>query len=508
MITHLIHPKITALLRNSRGIAVVFLVATLVGCGNVSISEIDSAPGLLTAAEATATATDLTISYVTPTPTSPAIALNNRVSGMVAGADLEENTESEAQADADGSSPEREVAAESEAQTTYVVEEGDTLKVIAINHAISVEVLQKANSLESEEISPGQSLIIPSAAQIVQYEIESGAAIPTAQNEQGNIVHYIQPGETISSIAEAYGIDRTDLLFANGYRPDVQLVAGASIIIPQGDYTPLPTATAVIVMGTPTVAAVAQTVPTIAPSTASTTRSYTVESGDYARAIAEDNNLTMEELQAANPGVDMDALTVGQTLQIPSPTGAVAAPTALPTATAVPPTVAPVSTATAEGGYEMTRPVAPVATPSAQAPLPTLPENGAVWTYSKNRKPFQFVWTPMSWLEADHYYVLQLWAENDQKKVLWSESVWLQVNSWRMPTLWLDRLTEDANIYWNVRVMELTSGDPTLTLPADNGIASTTNEVAVEANPTPNQMPRGRVISNKSETYVITVVLP
>ncbi|KAG8162712.1 hypothetical protein KVR01_007190 [Diaporthe batatas] len=46
--------------------------------------------------------------------------------------------------------------------------------------------------------------------------------------------------------------------------------------------------------------------------------SYTVKAGDTLFAIAQSHGITLEKLQAANPGVDPRALQVGQVLKLPS----------------------------------------------------------------------------------------------------------------------------------------------------------------------------------------------
>lgn len=66
-----------------------------------------------------------------------------------------------------------------------------------------------------------------------------------------------------------------------------------------------------------------QAQPTVAP--VPTPRSYSVKQGDTLLAIATEFDISLEALQAANPGVDPRTLQIGQTLTIPSP-GAVNTP--------------------------------------------------------------------------------------------------------------------------------------------------------------------------------------
>jgi LysM repeat protein len=50
-------------------------------------------------------------------------------------------------------------------------------------------------------------------------------------------------------------------------------------------------------------------------------RTYTVKSGDTLLAIASRFGVTLEELRAANPGLDSTRLTVGTAIRLPEPSG-------------------------------------------------------------------------------------------------------------------------------------------------------------------------------------------
>jgi LysM repeat protein len=90
----------------------------------------------------------------------------------------------------------------------------------------------------------------------------------------------------------------------------------------------------------------------------STSGRYTIKSGDTLSAIAASYGVTLEDLVAANPGIDPTGLRAGDTIKLPDTTGA--APTARPPS----PTAAP-STATAPTAAP------PTSAPATEAPLPT-----------------------------------------------------------------------------------------------------------------------------------------
>jgi peptidoglycan endopeptidase LytF len=76
---------------------------------------------------------------------------------------------------------------------------------------------------------------------------------------------------------------------------------------------------------------------------------YTIKSGDTLAAIADRLGVTLDDLRAANPGVDPARLTVGSTIKVPAGAGGAPPPTAAaPTATpaALPPTATPEATVT------------------------------------------------------------------------------------------------------------------------------------------------------------------
>ena len=83
----------------------------------------------------------------------------------------------------------------------YTVRPGNTLYAIAQFFGISVKAIAQANGLmPPDTISPGQELVIP----------VSGAAAPK--------YYVVRPGDTMTSIADRYGLELEDLLNLN--RPE------------------------------------------------------------------------------------------------------------------------------------------------------------------------------------------------------------------------------------------------------------------------------------------------
>lgn len=391
----------------------------------------------------------------------------------------------------------------------YTVVEGDTLSYIAKKHEVSVESLMAINGIgDADELKVGTALIIPSAEDIIAAVAEQGTPIPTPQTDDGDWVHYVQAGQTLSEIAAQYDIDRLDLLHANGLRPDSQLIAGQTLIIPTGSYVAVPTATPAAATPVPTivVALGASATPTLGPPATATPQptpiSYVVAAGDVAGLIAKEHEITLDELAAANPSVALDQLSIGQTLNIPVAAAsagrgpAAVVPTATPTpanlvfathvvgegesleeiagAYRLPPSEIALFNFTQDGevepGQRLRIPLgtptptplptlAPTATatpaPAYLAPRPLLPANGSRYTlWASTTRPLLLLWTSSGILADDEYYVVRLRAVDDQGRLLWSTSQWSETPSWRVTPETLAQIRGEATLRWDVMVMQ------------------------------------------------------
>jgi LysM repeat protein len=158
--------------------------------------------------------------------------------------------------------------------------------------------------------------------------IGSGAAQPG-----GGSAYTVKDGDTLAGIATRFGVSLEDLRAANPNIDGASLSIGQAIRLPAatdapaGASTPAPTkeaATAVPAEPTsteapaPTAAAPTPVPPPVATETPSSLgQTYTVQEGDIPMTIAAKFGITVEELLAANPGVDPTGLHIGQVLVIP-----------------------------------------------------------------------------------------------------------------------------------------------------------------------------------------------
>ena len=125
----------------------------------------------------------------------------------------------------------------------------------------------------------------------------------------------VQEGDSLSAIADRFGVSTAAIAAANGINDPRSIVAGQLLTIPGA--TSQPTAEVLGATATPRL--------TPTPRRQSRSNVYVVKDGDYPGSIAEQFGITAEALMAANGIVDPTDLYVGQELTIPTP-----APTAIP----------------------------------------------------------------------------------------------------------------------------------------------------------------------------------
>jgi LysM repeat protein len=194
--------------------------------------------------------------------------------------------------------------------TIHVVQRGENLFRIALNYGMTTQELADLNGiLDVNNIQVGQRLLVPSAT--------STSSIPQT--------HTVQPGETLSTIAQLYNVDVAMLLELNNLPNANQIYPGqvltiAGVIEPNAtpsiaaETTPEATTEAEIAL-----------IPTPAPSVVIadnglrtlSSNLHTVRSGETLYRIALQYGLTTSELASANSISDPTLIFVGQQLIIP-----------------------------------------------------------------------------------------------------------------------------------------------------------------------------------------------
>ena len=166
------------------------------------------------------------------------------------------------------------------ANTTYTIQQGDTLYDIAKKHNTSVSKIKQANNIQSNNLKIGSSILIPS--NIVTYKIKSG--------------------DTLGSIAQKYGLSSSmEIIEFNGLKSSFVKV-GQTIRIPSTPTVAKPTAG-------PTKDIVVKKEKKILKS------SHTVKKGDSLYSIAIKNGTTVDSIKELN-NLENNNLQIGQELRL------------------------------------------------------------------------------------------------------------------------------------------------------------------------------------------------
>ena len=126
----------------------------------------------------------------------------------------------------------------------HEVQEGQTLSDIAVSYDITIEQILALNpEVDPELIQVGEVLLIPADAATPgpANAAESGDSTPTPEDF---VVHVVESGETLISIAEQYGISVSLLRTANDLAADEESIQPEqSLVIPLSTLTPTLTPT-------------------------------------------------------------------------------------------------------------------------------------------------------------------------------------------------------------------------------------------------------------------------
>ncbi|AXY24697.1 hypothetical protein CL176_00885 [Suicoccus acidiformans] len=185
----------------------------------------------------------------------------------------------------------------------HTVQAGETLSTIAQAYGLSVDQLAAYNNIASSWIYVGEQLAIPSGYAYTSPSYDYSGSYYTGPVSNWSNYHSVSSGETLSTIAQAYGTTVDALMATNGLS-STWLNVGDALLVPNGpvnvpSYEPSYTAEAQISGGTV----------------------HTVQPGDTLYDLAVAYGSTVADIMSWN-GLSSDYLTVGTDL-IVSPNGPV-----------------------------------------------------------------------------------------------------------------------------------------------------------------------------------------
>ena len=115
--------------------------------------------------------------------------------------------------------------------TDYVIVKGDMFSTIAKKFHVSVKALQEANpSVEPTKLKIGQSIHIP-AASTAAAPSSAGAASTTADTTGSGQTYSVKSGDSLTKIANEFGVSIKALRSANNLKTD-KIVVGQKLTIP------------------------------------------------------------------------------------------------------------------------------------------------------------------------------------------------------------------------------------------------------------------------------------
>lgn len=112
--------------------------------------------------------------------------------------------------------------------SSYTVRSGDSLSLIATKTGVSTQSLRQANSLSGDTIQVGQTLALPSNADIqVAQKLES----QVAAKQSRKLTYKVQSGDSLSKIAQKHQVNVASLASWNDIAHDDNLQVGQELVI-------------------------------------------------------------------------------------------------------------------------------------------------------------------------------------------------------------------------------------------------------------------------------------
>jgi LysM repeat protein len=127
-----------------------------------------------------------------------------------------------------------------EGPLTYIVEPGDTLSSIADQFGVDILLLISVNNItDPSAINAGEELIIPQEGAV----LPTATALPETLVPGSRIEYFVQPGDSLESIAAEYNSTAERIAELNNMKVTDVLFVGRVLIVPVNIVTRTPTST-------------------------------------------------------------------------------------------------------------------------------------------------------------------------------------------------------------------------------------------------------------------------
>jgi LysM repeat protein len=116
----------------------------------------------------------------------------------------------------------------------YIVQPGDNLFRIAVSNDVTLDELRAANpDIVGDLIQPNDEIILPDCDETAAPTTGTQAPAPEGTAAPGEqIIHVVVAGETLSTIAQQYGVTVLSIVQANNLTDPNRLSVGQQLTIP------------------------------------------------------------------------------------------------------------------------------------------------------------------------------------------------------------------------------------------------------------------------------------